>query len=183
MSSRSYEPEEIQHASGETIGSPDPESAYFLGPTSESDFVYAFTHKLDALVFVKQYFDKQLTKTNQADIDAQIELIRRSASDSATATLTDLLASNDGLDIYAEGYWEEFVETSSNFWEQWVENATVIRPDPRFWNDDPDDDLDNDDLIDDRDAEDADGFLFSEPPEDVFNPEFVDAMMNIIPMD
>ena len=69
---------------------------------------------------------------------------------------------------------------SHPFWEDWVINSGDIFPKSQLWSDD-----DNIESIDDMsEAEDIErpSLIFSEPPEDVFNPEFVEALLKIIPL-
>lgn len=181
MLEKIYEPEEIETAAGESIDGADPETSFFLGPSSESDLVYTFANKLEALVFLQNYYENQLSKAEKIKIGSQIQKIRKNLSDADTIPIADLFTSHDSLEIYAAGYWEDFVTTSQPFWQEWLESAGdgLVHGDT-LWRDD-DDDGSFDELEDDDDEEDV-YLLFSEAPEDVFNPEFVDALMKIIPV-
>jgi hypothetical protein len=175
-----YEPEEIQRASGKVIDTADPDTSFFLGPTSESDLVFAFPNKLEALYFLKSYFENQLSKIEKIKINSQIKSIHKDLSDTGTQAISEILENNESLEIYAEGYWDDFVPASHPFWGDWTINSGDIFPKSQFWTND--DDLDS---IDDMSAaEDIGGqsLIFSEPPEDVFNPEFVEALLKIIPL-
>ncbi len=181
MGSRSYDPEEVQEAEGESVQSPDPETSFFLGPTSETNQVYAFAHKLDALLFVRGFYGDQLERSESEAVQAQIERIGKDLSDANTPPLADLIAESESLEIYADGYWDDFVVSSQPFWEDWVEEAGEPLLQPQFL-DEEDDEEENPDKISDDESEQNPSFLFLEPPEDIFNTEFMDAMMRIIPV-
>ncbi|UCD90680.1 MAG: hypothetical protein JSW04_04425 [Desulfobacterales bacterium] len=180
MGRKLYEPEEIDNASGKIIDSADPETSFFLGPTSESDMVYVFDNKLEALFFLKSYFENYLSKAEKNIIRSQIKTIRKNRSDISTLTLTDLFEKNESIEIYAEGYWDDFVPTSQPFWKEWMINSGDILSESEFWSDDevelPDDISESDEDFESQ------HLLFSEAPEDVFNPEFVDSFLKIIPL-
>ena len=181
MGSRNYEPAEIQHAGGESVSSPDPESSFFLGPTSESNQVYAFAHKLDALLFIRGFYGDQLGSAESEAVASQIDRIGKDLSDGDTIPLADLVGESDSLEIYADGYWDDFVLASQPFWEEWIEEAGEPLYEPAFL-DEIDDEEENPDKIADEQPDRSAAFLFLEPPEDVFNIEFIDAMMRIIPV-
>ncbi|CAB5079160.1 hypothetical protein D3OALGB2SA_142 [Olavius algarvensis associated proteobacterium Delta 3] len=183
MNDRSYSKEDIHRARGNAIASPDPDTSFFLGPTSESDEVYAFAHKLDALLFLKGYFGDYLAGSEQNALQTEIKKVEDTGSDAGTGGLSDILDTNDTLDIFAEGYWEEFVERSVEFWPEWAENFLDTISGSALWDDLGDTDPDFDIPEDSVDAFDnpAGHFLFSEPPEDVYHAEFVERLLNIIP--
>ena len=180
MGRKLYEPEEIDSASGKIMDSADPETSFFLGPTSESDMVYAFSNKLEALYFLKSYFENYLSKGEKNKISSQIKIIRKDMSDISTLTLADLFENNESIEIYAEGYWNDFVPTSQPFWKEWMINFGDILSEGELW-------IDDDEEIPDEMSEAEEDFesqylLFSEAPENVFNPEFVDSFLKIIPL-
>ena len=80
------------------------------------------------------------------------------------------------------GYWDDFVLSSQPFWEDWIEEAGEPLLQPAFLDDSDDDEEDNPDKIADEEDDRSSAFLFLEPPEDVYNAEFMDAMMRIIPV-
>ena len=166
MNDRSYIKDDIHLARGNAIASPDPDTSFFLGPTSESDEVYAFAHKLDALLFLRGCFGDYLAVSEQKALKKTIHMVSKTGSDAGTVALSDILAQNDTLDIFAEGYWEEFVERSSMFWPEWAENFSDTMASSALWDDLGDTDPDFDNPEDDMDVFDnPEGpFLFSEPP-------------------
>jgi hypothetical protein len=92
-----------------------------------------------------------------------------------------LIGDSESLEIYADGYWDDFVLASQPFWEDWIEEADEPLLQPTLLDEDDDEEENPDKIVDE--AEDRVGsFLFLEPPEDVFNVEFVDALMRIIPV-
>ena len=175
-----YEPEEIQRASGTVIDTADPDTSFFLGPTSESDLVFAFPNKLEALYFLKSYFENQLSKIEKIKINSQIKIIRKDLSDTGTQAIAEILKNNESLEIYAEGYWDDFVSASHPFWEDWIINSGDIFPESQFWSDD--DDLESTNDMSETKVNESQNLIFSEPPEDVFNPEFVEVLLKIIPL-
>ncbi|MGD8366009.1 MAG: hypothetical protein PVG78_00090 [Desulfobacterales bacterium] len=181
MGSRSYDPAEIRQAGGESISAPDPEYSFFLGPTSESNQVYAFAHKLDALLFIRGFYGDHLGEAESQAVESQIDQICKELSDGNTAPLAELIGDSESLEIYADGYWDDFVLASQPFWEDWIEEADEPLLQPTLLDEDDDEEENPDKIVDE--AEDRVGsFLFLEPPEDVFNVEFVDALMRIIPV-
>ncbi len=181
MGSKTYDPQEIEEATGDTLSSPRPESAFFMGPTSESDRVYTFAHKLDALFFLRDYYGEQLGKAESDTIDEQISRIHGELTDANTPPLSELMGDSDAIEIYADGYWDDFVISSQPFWEDWVEEAGDLIREPQFM--EIDDEEENPDQIEEEDEmAKTSAFLFGEPPEDVFNDEFMDAMVRIIPL-
>jgi hypothetical protein len=181
MGSRSYDPTEIREAGGESVSAPDPEVSFFLGPTSESNQVYAFAHKLDALLFVRGFYGDHLGASEAEAVQTQIDRICKELSDGNTPPLAELIGDSESLEIYADGYWDDFVLASQPFWEDWIEEAGEPLLQPTFL-DEEDDDEENPDKIVDEEDDRVGSFLFLEPPEDVFNAEFMDAMMRIIPV-
>lgn len=181
MGSKTYDPQEIEEAAGGTLSSPRPESAFFMGPTSESDRVYAFAHKLDALFFLRDYYGEQLGQRESDTIEEQIGRINRELTDANTPPLSELMGDSDAIEIYADGYWDDFVIASQPFWEDWVEEAGDLIREPQFM--ESEDEEENPDQIEEEDEmTKTSAFLFGEPPEDVFNDEFMDAMARIIPL-
>jgi len=182
MGSRNYDPQEVDEAGGASLSSPDPESSFFLGPTSESDQVYAFAHKLDALLFIRGFYGDQLGANESERIQAQIDRICSDLADGSTLPLAEIIGESESLEIYADGYWDDFILSSQPFWEDWVEEAGEPLLQPTFLDDSDDDEEDNPDKIADEDDDRSSAFLFLEPPEDIYNAEFMDAMMRIIPV-
>ena len=181
MGIKIYEPEEIEIAAGKLADTADPETSFFLGPTSESDLVFAFANKLDALFYLKSYFENHLSTTEKIKISSQIKNIRQSLSDNNTPELSEIIQKNESLEIYAEGYWDDFVTASQPFWKQWVENSGDFFTQNQFWRED--DDIESpDEMMNHGEDNSIQNLIFSEPPEDVYNPEFVDALFKIIPL-
>ncbi len=182
MGSKTYDLQEIEEAAGDTLLSPRPESAFFMGPTSESDRVYAFAHKLDALFFLRDYYGEQLGQTESDIIEDQIGRIQKELSDTNTAPLSELMGDSDAIEIYADGYWDDFVLASQPFWEDWMEEAGDLIREPQFLESDDDEEENPDKLKEDDEMMKTGAFLFGEPPEDLFSDEFMDAMVRIIPL-
>jgi len=183
MNDQSYTKDDIHRARGNAIATPDPETSFFLGPTSESDEVYAFAHKLDALLFLSGYFGDYLAASEKNVLQTEINKVEDTGSDAGTVALSDIIDHNDTLDIFAEGYWEEFVERSAGFWPEWAVNFSDTMSSSAMWDDLGDTDPDFESPEDSADVFDnPEGpFLFSEPPEDVYHTEFVERLLNIIP--
>jgi len=181
MSAKLYESEEIDGASGKMMDSANPETSFFLGPTSESDLVYVFANKLEALYFLKHYFENQLSNAEKITLDGHIQTIRRTRTDANTQTLSDILKDNKSIEIYAEGYWDEFVIASQIFWEEWIKNLDDLFPGNQYWYDY--DEMETlDEVMEDEGLKGSQKFFFSEPPDDVYAPEFFDALIKIIPL-
>jgi hypothetical protein len=181
MGVKDYELEEIESASGKNLDTIDPDTSFLVGPTSESELVYAFANKLNALYFLLFYFEDHLSEAEKEEIDAQIKTIGKTRSDAGTKPLSELVIHNDSIEIHAEGYWDDFLFASQPFWEGWVERSGEFFPDKRIWEDD-----EVLEALDDRIEDDGDGrieaFLYSDPPRDVYDSQFVAAMLSIIPL-
>jgi len=91
MNDRSYTKDDIHLARGNAIASPDPGTSFFLGPTSESDEVYAFAHKLDALLFLRGYFGDYLAVSERNALKQTIRMVTKTGSDAGTVALSDIL--------------------------------------------------------------------------------------------
>ncbi|NNG02375.1 MAG: hypothetical protein HKM93_23570 [Desulfobacteraceae bacterium] len=177
-----YEEEQIKLSSGEPQTKIDHFSSYLLGPTSEFDDVYVFEHKLDAFYFIKNFLDTHLVDPEKSRISEQIEVILKTRSDQDTADLKDIFNDNESMEVYAEGYWEAFILSSHPYWREWVE---LYKDDDLVMDEWESGDQESDafDGSDEFESEqNGHSLLFSEPPDDVFNPEFVDEMLSIIPV-
>jgi hypothetical protein len=196
MISHFYTDEEISSATGESVTFPEVNSSYFVGPFSDVEEVRAFANKLDALIFVKDLLqrrledltEKQLREalhTDTGKIDASIDQIKKNKTDADTQKISKVLGKDSLFEIMAEGYWDDFVNASRSYWDRWATSYIELQSMHIYYENRDNEDVDVSDLIENDTQLDYIEYnlLDGDPPADIFDSDFVDGLLAIMPLE
>jgi len=190
----SYSEDDISTATGQQLISPDPKSSYFIGPFLDYDSVHVFKHKLDALVFLRAKLqdirEEEQKKTFQYDselqlINTMLKELKNRQSDDQTKRIGRTFCTENKLNLTCDGYWDDFIPSSSAYWETWAQSFIELESERLYWDNRNEDDVDTQSLIEDDEGMDyiEENLMGGNIPDDIFDATFCDHLMMIIPFE